>query len=113
MLIHKLIPIAALALAAPALATFEIRDPAAELQAEEQALENPGERSCFDLLVDSMERPQVYRAVLRWVNETVGGGRSSIETEAALRAFCIDHPKSSVAEAAVALDGAPDGPSGD
>jgi len=106
MLIHKLIPIAALALAMPALATFEIKDPAAEMQAQDQAMANPGERSCFDLLTDSVEQPEVYRAAVSWVNESLGGGQSRIETEAALKSFCIDHPKRSVAEAAVALGSA-------
>jgi len=105
MLIHKLIPIAALALAMPALATFEIKDPAAEMQAQDQAMANPGARSCFDLLTDSVEQPEVYRAAVNWVNESLGGP-SRIETEAALKTFCIDHPRHSLAEAVVALGGA-------
>lgn len=97
---------AACVLAGPAAATFELKDPAAEIQAEKQAMENPGERSCFDLLVDSLERPQVYRAAVNWVSDSTGGGQSKIATEAALRAFCIDNPKRTVADAAVALGGA-------
>ncbi|MEJ2400071.1 MAG: hypothetical protein P8Y52_01650 [Xanthomonadales bacterium] len=113
MLHRTLLTILALSVAPPALATFEIKDPAAEIRAEEQALANPGERSCFDLLVDSMERPQVYRAAVDWVSESLGGVQPRIATEAALRAFCIDHPKHSVAEAAAVLARAPDPSSGD
>lgn len=93
--------------AGPLPATFEIKDPAAEMRAEDQAIANPGERSCFDLLVDSVEHPEIYRAAVNWVTESLGGGQSRTATEAALRAFCIDNPKRSVAEAAVVLGNAP------
>ena len=112
MFIRTVCLIVTLAMAAPATATFEIKDPAAEIYAEEQAMANPGKRSCFDLLVDSVERPQVYRAAVNWVRETIGGDASTIATEAALRTFCIDNPKLSVADAAAALGAVPDGPSG-
>ena len=89
------------------MATFELKDPAAEIYAEEQAQASLGERSCFDLLVDSLERPHVYRAAVDWVNDAVGADSSATATEAALKTFCIDHPKKSVAEAAAVLGGSP------
>ena len=95
-------------LASPAVATFELKDPAAEIYAEEQAQASPGERSCFDLLVDSVERPEIYREAVNWVSDAVGSDQSAVATEAALRKFCIDHPKRSIAEAVMALGGSTD-----
>lgn len=112
MFIRNVCLITAFVVAGPAMATFEIKDPAAEIYAEEQAMANPGLRSCFDLLVDSVERPAVYRAAVNWVREAVGGNESTAATEAALRSFCIDNPKRSVADAAATLSAAPGGQSG-
>jgi len=106
--VRSLCSIIVITLAGPAVATFELEDPAADIFAEKRAMANPGERSCFDLLVDSLERPQVYRAAVDWVNDAVGADPSAIATEAALKTFCIDHPKKSVAEAAAVLGGSPE-----
>jgi hypothetical protein len=101
-----------IALAAPAVATFELKDPAADIYAEEKAAASLGERSCFDLLVDSVERPEIYREAVDWVGDAVGSDQAAVAMEAALRKFCIDHPKRSIAEAVMALGAAPDSPTG-
>lgn len=110
-MIHRyFLPIFALAMSAPALATFELKDPAAEMLEAEKA-KSPAaiaERACFDFLVDSVDRPEVYRASVTWVRETAAAlpGASPVN-QAALRQFCVDNPKSSLAEAAATLGRAP------
>ena len=110
-MIHRiLLPILALAVSAPVLATFELKDPAAEMREAEKA-KSPAaiaERACFDFLVDSVDRPEVYRASVTWVRETAAAVGGGAVPESALREFCADRPKSSLAEAAAALGSAPD-----
>mgnify|MGYP001815185648 CR=1 FL=1 len=108
MFVRSLCSIIVFTLAGPAVATFELEDPAADIFAETQAMANPGERSCFELLVDSVERPGIYREAVNWVSDAVGSDQSAVATEAALRKFCIDHPKRSIAEAVMALGGSTD-----
>jgi len=106
---RSLLTMTLLAPAGAALATFEIKDPAAEIRQRDQlvAAAAAGERSCFDFLVDSVERPEVYRAALGWVNGAVGedspAGTSPAGLETALRSYCVDHPKEGLGDAARAL----------
>ena len=111
LVIHRnYLPILALAMSAPALATFELKDPAAEMLEAEKAMSPAAiaERACFDFLVDSVDRPEVYRASVTWVRETAAAlhGGAPVN-QAALRQFCVDHPKSSLAEAAAVLGSRP------
>jgi hypothetical protein len=105
---HRMVvPILALGLAMPAQATFELKDPAAEmLEADKaQSAEAIAARACFDFLLDSVERPEVYRAAVAWVRDTAAqlrGGAMTV-TESALRGYCVDYPKRSLAEAAATL----------
>ena len=103
---RNLLPILLFLPAATALATFELKDPAAEMLEAEKARSPAAiaERACFDFLVDSVDRPEVYRASVTWVRETAAAlpGASPVN-QAALRQFCVDHPKSSLAEAAATL----------
>ena len=90
----------------PSLATFEIRDPAAEMYAEQPATEGPGARTCFDFLLDSAKHPDVYQDTLDWARGAVGPGaddRPSGSLEAVLRKLCIDNPKLTLQQAATAI----------
>ena len=109
--IHRfLLPLLALSMATPVLATFELKDPAAEIYAEEQAVDAISERVCFDFLVDSVEDPESYRVALDRVESTIGDERSAAIIEEALRTFCVDHPKATLGQAARALGGAVEAP---
>ena len=97
--------------AGPALATFELKDPAADYETENrlEAEAAAGQRACFDFLVDSVERPAVYRASLIWAGDALAGtaaGASRLALEDALKTWCADHPKSDIAGAARALGAA-------
>ena len=93
-------------LAWPALATFEIRDPASEVYQEtpqeaEQEAQRQGYTACIDFLIYRDEHPDRYRDGLDWVAQAVGAGNeASATTEQALREYCIDHPKDSLQKAA-------------
>lgn len=104
---HRILSsILVLLLSAPVLATFELRDPAAEIYDQEQAVAAISERPCFDFLVDSVEDPEAYQAALDRVAAAVGGEQSAAVLEGALKTFCIDYPKATLGQAAQALGAA-------
>lgn len=96
--------------AAPATATFEIKDPANEVYEEKPATPldaaTISKRSCAEFLLDGVKQKDDYQAELNWVDETVNNGQASGSMESSLRTFCIDNPKVSLGDAAATL-GAP------
>jgi len=93
---------------ASAAATFELEDPAAEFQKKRQAeAKNAlGKVFCVDFLRHGADESDEYLLELRWVNLRVARDSDAPPIEPDLRAFCIDHPKHNLDQAAVAL-GAP------
>ena len=96
--------------ASQALATFEIRDPANEVYEEKPktpiSAEKIARRSCADFLLDGAKESDYYSAEVNWVDQSVNGDQADGSIEANLRTFCIDNPKTSLGDAAIAL-GAP------
>lgn len=95
----------ALLFANPTLATFELEDPAAEFAKDtpEANAEMLASMSCHDFLLQGAGKSDKYDKALvrvyRYYQESQPGGESP-PTEAGLKAFCIDHPKNSLKDAA-------------
>ena len=98
---------ALLLLAGQALASFEIKDPAAEFyeQQSDDADGPTGKTLCVDFLRDGADEAESYGAKLAWMQRSFDGVPSGAELEPALRSLCIDHPKHSLKQAAEALGG--------
>lgn len=96
--------------AGQAFATFEIKDPANEVYEEKVTAPISAaaiaKRSCADFLLDGAKQSDYYPAELAWVDEAVNQDQANGSIESALRTFCIDNPKTSLADAARKL-GAP------
>jgi hypothetical protein len=93
-----------LLLAGTASATFEIKDPAAEIyeNTPEKISESLAQKACVDFLLEGAQDPKEYKADLDRVRDYVlGSGASggSIPAEEKLREFCIDNPKKNLREA--------------
>lgn len=99
--------VAFLLLAGQAFATFEIKDPAAEIyQQQADDADGPtGKTLCIDFLRDAADETDDYGAKLAWMLRSFDGVPEWVELEPALRSYCIDHPKSSLKQAAEALGG--------
>lgn len=101
---------ASLLLTGQALATFEIKDPAAEIyeNTPEKTAEYLGQKTCVDFLRDGAKDTDQYKADLVRVRDYVldaGIDARVLPEEARLREFCIDHPKTSLREATDVLVG--------
>lgn len=104
MLKHILIPLALFLLAGPAFATFEIKDPAAEIYEQEtmDPMAALAQKTCVQFLLDGVEKPTDYWTVINTVNAASGEEHTALSTETALKSWCIDHAKQNLLQAALA-----------
>jgi len=101
---HILIPLVLFLLAGPAFATFEIKDPAAEIY-EDQVVDPMAalaQKTCVQFLLDGVEKPTDYWTVINTVNAASGEEHTALSTEVALKSWCIDHAKQNLLQTAVA-----------
>ena len=101
---YCLIALFFLFVAAPASARFELRDPAAEMYEEQDknAADRLAEKSCVQFLRDGADESKDYWYLVNTVQKAGGDEHSAAATESALKAWCIDHPKRNLLEAASA-----------
>ncbi len=104
MLKHIFLLLVLFLLAGPALATFEIKDPAAEVYEEQSQdpLAALAQKTCVQFLLDGVEKPTDYWTVINTVNAASGEEHTALSTEMALKSWCIDHAKQNLLQAAVA-----------
>lgn len=93
--------------AAPAMATFELLDPAADVQDEEaQKAADFAAVSCHDFLLNSAGDADEYQAQLKWVIDQVReGDPTSISrpVEPSLRSYCIENARHTLEAASQVL----------
>jgi hypothetical protein len=101
---YSLMVLLAFAVAGPAAATFEIRDPAAEIYEEQgkSVADWLAGKSCVDFLREGADDSKDYWQMVNAVQDAGGEEHTAVATESALKAWCIDHPKRNLLEAAVA-----------
>jgi len=106
MLKQFLIALVPLLLAGPAFATFEIRDPAAEILEEQDksAADFLAEKSCVQFLLDGADDSKDYWSVINTVKKATAEQQTVIAVEDSLKSWCIDHPKQNLLQAAEGLD---------
>jgi hypothetical protein len=98
------LPLVLSVLVGPAFATFEIKDPAAELYADQpqDPLAALAQKTCVQFLLDGVEKPTDYWTVINTVNAASGEEHTALSTEMALKSWCIDHAKHDLLQAAAA-----------
>jgi hypothetical protein len=101
---YCLFTLLALLMAGPASATFELRDPAAEMYEEQDknAADRLAEKTCVQFLRDGADDSKDYWYVINTVQKAGGDEHSAIDTESALKNWCIENPKRNLLEAAAA-----------
>lgn len=93
--------------AAPALATFELLDPAAGVHEKKTPEDvDTGAVTCHDFLLNSAKNPGTYQVQLKWVMDRVREGQDaspSQPVEPPLRDYCVENARHNLQQAADSL----------
>ena len=89
-----------------AFATFEIKDPAAEIMQEQNKTiaDILAEKSCIQFLKDGADDSKDYWSMVSAVNKALPDQQTAVSTESELKSWCIDHPKQNLLQAAESLN---------
>lgn len=106
MLKHISCLLLALSFAGTAFATFEIKDPAAEMMEEQNKTVSDvlAEKSCVQFLRDGADDSRDFWSIVSAVNKAMPDPQTAVSTETALKSWCIDHPGQNLLQAAESLN---------